>query len=249
MTNLKHEIISQNLISVEQFPANEDIEPLAARIIKGDSIIIRNALSSGYCADIVEYLRGIRSGTIPTYKPLKNDTPNHFRINHEDKRSAVNGYFEQFNFFMHNQDIMNLFGETRHIFELKDSLSFFMAGGKMKYNSLSPPENFISRLGFQFYPVGKGYLQEHSDYVGENQLVVPTIILSKRGKDYSSGGFYYKKENQEIIDPEPYVNVGDLIVFNPRLYHGVAKIAANAPYNWRTCDGRWMAFATTTKTT
>lgn len=249
MKDLKHEEITKGLISIEQFPANKDIDHLAAKLEQGNSVIIRNALSSEYCSDVVGYLSKLRTTTIPEYQSLNKRTPNHFRINHEDSRSSVKGYFDQFNFFMHNQDLINLFEEMKHVFELKDSLSYFMAKGKTKYNSLKPPENFVTRLGFQFYPNGKGYLEEHSDYVGENQLVVPTIILSKRGKDYLSGGFYCKDRNNRIIDPEPYVNIGDIILFNPALPHGVATIAEDSVYNWKSSNGRWMAFATTTKTT
>ena len=249
MKELICEEITNEILAIKHFPASDNIKVLATKLEKGNLIIIRNALSSDYCSDVVEYLSTLRTATIPKYESLNKKAPNHFRINHEDGRSSVKGYFEQFNFFMHNQDLLNLFEETKHIFELKDNLSYFMAKGKIKYNSLNPPEDFITRLGFQFYPIGKGYLEEHSDYVGENQLVVPTIILSKRGKDYLSGGFYCKDKNDKIVDPEPYVNIGDIILFNPTLSHGVATIAKDNRYNWKSSNGRWMAFATTTKTT
>ena len=244
-----YEYISDDLISIKHFPSENEIEYLASRLMKGNCIIIRNVLSKEYCLDIVNYLSSVRLGTIPAYEPLRNDSPNHYRINHLDKRASVKGYFEQFNFFMHNQDLMNIFGQTSHIFELKDNLSYIMDGRKTKYTSLEPPKNYISRIGFQFYPSGRGYLEKHSDYIGENQLVVPTIIMSKRGEDFDTGGFYFNRKDESAIDPEPYVEVGDVIIFNPSLNHGVSKIDAKYAYNWNSCKGRWMAFATTTKTT
>ena len=120
MRDLKHDKITKGVISIERYPADEDIAHLAKKLEMGDSVIIKNALSSEYCSDVVGYLSGLRTTTIPEYQSLNNRTPNHFRINHEDSRSSVKGYFEQFNFFMHNQYLLDLFGEMKHIFELKD---------------------------------------------------------------------------------------------------------------------------------
>ena len=249
MKNSVHRFITISLIETCGFPSDDQLEGLATELQKGKSVIVRNVLPRSYCRDIVEYLSRLRTGTIPTYEPLTNKTPNHFRINHNDSRASVSGYFEQFNFFMHNQDIMDLFKEIGHVFRLKDKLSHLMSGRKTQYDSMNPPKGYISRIGFQFYPKGKGYLSEHCDYAGDNQLIVPTIILSKRGQDYSTGGFYYRTEDGLIIDPEPYIDIGDIILFNPRLAHGVERISYDSTYNWKSCEGRWMAFATTTKTT
>ena len=226
-----------------------DISRLADHLINGRCVIIKRMIDSFYCSEIVDYLSKLRLSLLPAYQPISLSSPNNFRLNHEDPRASVSGYFEQFNFYGHNQDLLHIFTSFMKVFKLKDTISHAMSGHQIVFDSMNPPTGFVSRVGFQFYPDSKGYLAEHSDFVGINQYVVPSLVLSKRGSDYADGGFYYRGPDNAIVDPEPYVDIGDIILFNPQLLHGVSIISANKKYDWKKSHGRWMAFATTTKTT
>jgi hypothetical protein len=227
----------------------EEVKRIAIRLRKGSCVVIKNVYNKKYCRDIVEYLSVIRKSTLPRYEPINNYSPNSYRLNHEDERSSVTGFFEQFNFFAHNQDLMSIYGNFRCLFRLKDRLSSELSSTSIAFNSDNPPCSYISRVGVQFYPNNRGYLAEHTDFVGDNQYVVPTLVLSKRGKDYMKGGFYYKTAEGAIVDPEPFLDVGDIIIFDPSLLHGVSQIISRGSYSWKSSEGRWMAFATTTKVT
>ena len=239
----------QNIHIMDLFPGKQEIQIIANQLRNQNCVIIKNFLDHEYCNNVISYLSNVRLNSLPRYEPMRTSSPNNYRLNHEDQRSNVQGFFEQFNFFNHNQDLMHIFIRLNKIFELKDSLSYELADKKTFFRSMNPPENFISRVGFQFYPSERGYLEEHSDYVGENQYVVPTLVLSKRGRDYFDGGFYYKTKTNHIVDPEPFLDIGDIILFDPRLPHGVSRVKKHGHYDWRSAEGRWMAFATTTKTT
>ena len=93
---------------------------------------------------------------------------------------------KQFNIFLKNQDMLDTAITFKEIFKLKDKLSYELTNRKTKFNSFSTLEDYISRVGYQFYESGKGYLEEHRDFVGENQKVVPSLIISKKGKFFSN---------------------------------------------------------------
>ncbi|WP_269623423.1 hypothetical protein [Prochlorococcus marinus] len=242
--------------NILQFDAWEDIflnlETVANSLQDGKCIILKSAFTKEYCKRVRSYLNNISSNTFPNYYPISNNSPNHFRINLEDDRASVKGFFYQFNFFPHNQDLLNTFNVYRMVFEAKDKISALISNNDYLYNSLKkPPHNYISRVGYQFYPINKGYLSDHSDIVGSNQYVVPTILMSKKGHDFISGGFFYIMNDGTYIYPEDYTDIGDMIFFNPRLNHGVELVRSNLICDQELIDthGRWMGFATTSSIT
>lgn len=223
----------------------------AAKIISSQNcIIVKNVFKKGYCNKVIKYLERISKNSFPNYHPLTKNTPNHFRLNYEDTRASVKGYFMQFNIFLKNQDILETAVFFRDIFKLKDQLSYELSNKTIKFDSMRTSDDYISRVGYQFYQSGKGYLEGHRDFVGDNQRVVPSLVLSKKGKDFKSGGFYLRKDNGEFCYPEEYVEKGDIILFRPDLFHGVEIIDKELiDSNDEKFHGRWMAFITTTKTT
>ena len=229
---------------------NMDIKNAADVIKDQKCIIIKNVISKSYCKEAIKYLEKISNSSFPNYFPLNKDTPNHFRLNYDDERASVKGHFMQFNIFLKNQDLLDTANVFKEIFKIKDKISFELNNRETFYDSFLPSDEFISRVGYQFYESGKGYLEEHRDFVGENQKVVPSLIISKKGKDFYTGGFFFKNENGKTIYPEEYAEVGDIIIFNPDLIHGVTLIDKDiAPKERNHLNGRWMAFITTTKMT
>ena len=234
--------------SIQQI--NLDPAEAAKIIFSQNCIIVKDVIKEEYCNKAIKYLERISKSSFPNYFPLTQNTPNHFRLNYEDRRASVKGHFIQFNIFLNNQDMLDTANTFKDIFKLKDTLSYELTNRKTKFNSFSTLEDYISRVGYQFYESGKGYLEGHKDFVGNNQKVVPTLVLSKKGKDFMSGGFYFKKDNGEICYPEEYSEKGDIIIFRPDLFHGVEIIDKESIQSKEDkLNGRWMAFITTTKTT
>ena len=87
--------------SIEQI--NSDIQEVSKIIASGNCIVIKEVLTRKYCDKVIQYLENISKSSFPNYFPLNQNTPNHFRLNYEDKRSTVNGHFIQFNIFLKNQ--------------------------------------------------------------------------------------------------------------------------------------------------
>ena len=64
--------------------------------------------------------------------------------------------------------------------------------------------------------------------------------MSKRGIDYKSGGFYFKKSENKIINLEDKIDEGDAVIFYGSLAHGVEIIDPDKKLSWTSNEGRWF---------
>jgi hypothetical protein len=214
------------------------------QILHGDVVLIKNVLEKKLIRNIKNYLANLGKSSIPNYQSITEGAPNYHRINHWDDRSYVKGCFHQFSFFPWNQDIFNFFSLTRNIFFLKNLLNNQPRDNFLKMKS---ENSCIARLSFQFYPKGIGSLNKHSDPVDHHQLTVPTLVMSKRGIDYETGGVYVESQNQEHIFIEDECEIGDVILFNAQIPHGVITIDEHKEIDWLSFEGRWMMIFATNK--
>ena len=86
---------------------------------------------------------------------------------------------------------------------------------------------------------GGGGLDNHIDPT-KNQRVIIGAMMSKRGVDYETGGFYCVDANMERVDFEPHLDVGDMVCAYPTMVHGVTAVDADKPLEWKSREGRWF---------
>lgn len=200
--------------------------------------VVRGVISRAEVRQLVDYLTGIGRGSLPNWEAIMPKCPNHHRVNQWDERSHVKACFHQFSFFPWNHDLFNLFQRFREVFALRNLLAGADAGA---YLGQEPEEDCTARLSFQFYPRGGGGMNAHIDPAGPHQAVVPTLMLSELGKDFNEGGAFMKNTKGETIWIEKHTNPGDVVLFSPKLVHGVATIDPGETLNWPAFEGRWMS--------
>ena len=203
----------------------------------GKCLIIKNFINKDYVEEILNYLEVIGKSSFPNYYPIEKGTPNFHRLNKNDSRAHVKGTFHQFSFFPWNQDLLDLFNKFERVFRLKNILSEIP---EKKFLGIEPEDDCTSRISFQFYPAGEGYLSEHKDPINHHQIAVPVLLLSKKGKDFKTGGGYYKLDNEKI-STDDYMDVGDIVFFKADIKHGVDLIDKGFKENWLEFKGRWIA--------
>ncbi|XOJ73417.1 hypothetical protein ABXT43_00730 [Candidatus Pelagibacter sp. Uisw_114] len=104
---------------------------------------------------------------------------------------------------------------------------------------------------FQHYPKGGGFLAAHKDIaairtakkLGINLFYNFLLIMTKKGKDYKSGGGFVVKDNK-IIDYENIAEVGDVVIYNSKTEHGVLDIDPNIFPDKKFKEGRYIALST-----
>jgi hypothetical protein len=217
-------------------------QPLMDRLlqdIEAENIcLVREVISRQEVRALVDYLTGIGRGSLPNWQPIMPKCPNHHRVNQWDPRSYVKACFHQFSFFPWNHDVFNLFQRLGDVFALRNRL----AGAEPDaYMGQEPFDDCIARLSFQFYPRGAGAMNAHIDPAGPHQAVVPTLMMSELGSDFREGGAFVKNSAQETIWIERHTNPGDLVLFSPKLVHGVGTIDPGTPVDWPSFQGRWMS--------
>lgn len=206
------------------------------RIKLGEVFVLKNFFDYDFVNELIQYLTNVGKNSLAKYEPIVNGAPNNHLINRWDPRATVGACFHQFNFYPWNGDIFDLFEKTEYIYKLKNVLS---GNDKSQYLSRMPEDGITRRLAFQFYPSGLGGLKRHSDPVGEHQLVVPTMNLTLKGKDFVSGGAYVEVDGERFYTDE-ICHPGDVLFFNAQAPHGVDVIDEGSETNWYQFKGRWM---------
>jgi hypothetical protein len=104
------------------------------------------------------------------------------------------------------------------------------------------------------YPFGGGFLGEHVDYDkyycrGVYQAILPlTVKKNKKRRSlatYKEGGLYFKiKQNKIYV--EDYLEARDLLLFDPRVNHGVESVDTARKLDLKNLNGRLtLAFSIT----
>jgi hypothetical protein len=104
---------------------------------------------------------------------------------------------------------------------------------------------------FQQYPTAGGFLSAHRDIaaiksakkLGINLYYNCLLLMTKKNKDYKSGGGFVVKQNK-IIDYENIADIGDVLIYNSSTTHGVLDIDSDKFPNFKTKDGRYVALST-----
>lgn len=235
----------------EYFDSLESIDSKAVAemkicIRKQKVVVIRGVWDEVFINNLLKHLADIGRHSMPNYQPITPDAPNFHRLNKVDPRAYVKGCFQQFNFFPWNQDYFDLFMKSEKIFNLKNELSDLPqhAFHTIGHESLS---SYTARVAFQFYPAGQGFLNKHSDPVGDHQFALPNMILSQKGVDFQSGGTFIEKAGVPIYH-EDYCSKGDIVMFDASIPHGVDMIDEEQIQNpWLNYKGRWMALFSVNK--
>ena len=141
---------------------------------------------------------------------------------------------------------LGLFQIFENLFRLKNLIT---GNPAERFTGRHGQDGVVSRLAFQFYPSGKGFLNRHQDPHGEHQLTVPTVCFSEKSRDFQSGGAFIEDVdgNRHYLDDK--TSIGDVVFFDARLIHGVEIVDPHIVQPWLDFVGRWTCLIATNKVT
>jgi len=215
-------------------------------ILNGDVYIVRGFLEKERVLKIRDYLGGIGRNSLPNYQRIEKGCPNFHRMDRWDPRAHVRACIHSFSFFPWNQDVFDFFELFRPVYQLKNLVS---AVPKDSFLGNEPDRGCTARLSFQYYPRGGGGINKHQDPYDYHQITVPALVMSKKGEDFQQGGAFVEKSDGEHQLLDDLCDVGDVVYFNAKCFHGVEPIDPDATPDWLSLEGRWIALFAVNKLT
>lgn len=214
------------------------VDELVKSLYSGDAYILKQAFTPKFMRDTTAQLHELGRKTPSSFHKMLDGCPDFHRIitpelaNNYALRQIKHAYY----FFPWNDDPFNLIepiGERWSIFK-------FLGGYPLDaYENNIPSTGVVNRVQISQYASGVGELEIHSDpYL--NQKVAISGIMSKRGEDYKTGGAYILNKNREKIDIEDRLEVGDVYIVYPTVFHGVETIDKGEKTDWDSFKGRWF---------
>ena len=102
------------------------------------------------------------------------------------------------------------------------------------------------------YPKGGGFMAAHTDVgtanlsknLGMEQYVQLILVMSIKGKDFMEGGAYIVEEDGTRNFYEDDFQLGDVVIYDGRVVHGVEEIDPMEPLDLNSFDGRHVALVT-----
>lgn len=101
------------------------------------------------------------------------------------------------------------------------------------------------------YPRGGGFMAPHVDIgtaaaateMGMEQYVQLLLLMTKKGVDYQEGGAYIDVDGERYFF-ESECEIGDVVVYDGRITHGVEEIDPMEPLDLNSFAGRHVALVT-----
>jgi hypothetical protein len=208
--------------------------------VKKEAFILKKCVKKNMKQIMLDLSNKYKKERKSTFHKMYDGVPNFHRMIDKKITKKYSLYAIKHSFYFYNWNI-----KTKLEKKLKDGAYWhwryvkFLAGNrKKKYDNNRPSDGQIDRLQIVRYPSGGGQLRDHVDS-RKNQRVVSGVVMSKRGVDYKSGGFFFKK-NKKNINLENKIDQGDAVIFYGSLIHGVEAIDPGEKLSWKSNRGRWF---------
>jgi len=191
---------------------------------------MRGSFSPSEVQQLREASLRLRQSEDPSFSKMVEGCPNFWRDITDDtaKKYAVNAIKKASYFFPWNPTSSELFQLVYPRWRIAKLL-----GGKdpLSFETNTPIDGPVDRIQIVEYPPGTGQIEPHKD-AKNNQRLVMSCYLSKRGEDYQGGGFWVLQSDGSKRNLEDDIALGDMGFCYAEITHGVdASNVVNA-YPW-----------------
>ena len=208
-------------------------------LFSGDLYLLKGAFTKEFLDDLKNKTFLYFKNKPSEFYKMKEGCPDfHRKI---DLKLGENYSFKRcshsFYFYSWNKDPLNLFTP---VYERWRVVKKLMGLKPTEYENNTPKDGVVDRIQVVQYPSKIGFLEPHSDPY-KHQRLIYSAYMSKKGVDFEGIGFYLIGKNDEIIEVEDLIDIGDVGIAYATVYHGVAPVNTNKKPDWDDVDdGRWF---------
>ncbi|NDD59279.1 MAG: hypothetical protein EBZ47_08575 [Chlamydiae bacterium] len=214
------------------------VEEITNSIYAGDCYLLKGAFPKSFMQRLIVDVRHFSNNKPSSFYKMLEGSPDFHRMIDIDagKKYSFRVCKHSYYFYRWNNDPLNLFDL---IYERWRPIKFLMGLCPHEYEKNTPKDGVVDRIQIVRYPPKFGFLEPHSDpYL--HQRFFFSGYMSKRGIDYSDGGFYLVGSKDQVVDLEDLIDIGDAAIGYATVYHGVATIDPESAFDWNANDGRWF---------
>ena len=217
--------------------SDDFVKRITKSLFDGDIYILKSGFSKDFMDDLKEKVYKIWSSSESSFHKMIEGCPNFHRKQDEEiaKKYVFMSVRHSYYWFNWNGDSMNVNSEINKRWRI-----FKFLGGLNKdaYEKNTPKDSIVDRYQVARYLPGIGRSETHSDPY-QNQKFFISAFMSKKGFDYSKGGFYVVKSDDKFLDLEDDLDIGDICIGYATVMHGVNTIDPTKKPDWESKDGRW----------
>jgi hypothetical protein len=192
---------------------------LSLDIHSGDAFILKGAFPEEFMRMVADRAVTWAKTRPSSFHKMLDGVPDFHRVIDEEtgKLYSIQAVKHSFYFFRWNADPLGIWPEiTKRWRVLKQAMGM----KPDEYEGNKPSDGPTDRIQVVKYPSILGYLEPHRD-TGAHQPCFISGYMSKRGKDYQGGGFYFVKSGKPVF-AEDMIDIGDVCIGHANLLHGVA---------------------------
>jgi hypothetical protein len=219
-------------------PDFDFIWQMVTTLYAGDIYIIQGAFPNEFMQRIKREAFEYGQSSPSSFHKMLEGTPDFHRI--IDLETGKNYSFRVCKhscfFYPWNSDPLQLFPTVYSRWRV---IKYLMGRNSDDYERNTPKDGVVDRIQLAQYPSRIGYLEPHSDPYKHQRLFF-SGYMTKRGLDYEGGGFYVVGSNDEVIEAENYIDIGDVGIGYATIYHGVAPCNRTLDPDWNAMAGRWF---------
>jgi hypothetical protein len=222
-------------------------EKLLNNVFKGNSLIIKNVFNKQEIIDLKDSIFNIESNQQEQNFRMLDECPNFHLSNKKNSIAPIKDNYDEtahsHYFFRWNKDEINIFLKFDKIWDL---IKIFSGLEKDSYKLNKPKNLIVDRIQIIRYPLNEGYITTHCDASAWQKLNIG-VCFNEKGKEFNEGGLYLLDKNENKINIEDKLEIGDCFCWIPTIFHGVdiPKLNNDKNKNWNSKSGRWQALALT----
>ena len=219
-------------------PTEDFIWDIVSTLYAGDVYIVKGAFDKDWMTELKRKAFEYGRSSPSSFHKMLEGSPDFHRI--IDLETGKNYSFRVCKhssfFYPWNNDPLGVFPAVYARWRV---IKLLMGLSGTAYETSTPKDGVVDRIQLAQYPSSIGYLEPHSDPYKHQRLFF-SGYMTKRGVDYQGGGFYLVGKNDEVVEAEDGIDVGDIGIGYATVYHGVAPCNRDKSPDWNTMDGRWF---------